>query len=196
MEASDQLHAPAALSLGNIPRTDWIGGWVDPRAGLDVVARRKIPLHAGNRTPVVQLVATYTSLISSFYLHCSFGGVHFPLVPFRYFVFLSSFPYAYITWSVCVREMRLVSGRTVSFDTAEQYKTLYFLSHLTTHLHLVFTRARHLFWSFSSCFFTIHCNTIFPATLHLPSGLFPSVYVLPLLWETKFHTHTKQQVKL
>jgi len=26
-----------------IPGTDWIGGWVGPRAGLNVVARRKYP---------------------------------------------------------------------------------------------------------------------------------------------------------
>jgi hypothetical protein len=32
------------------PRTDWIGGWVDPRAGLDV--RRQISAPAVNRTPV------------------------------------------------------------------------------------------------------------------------------------------------
>jgi len=33
MEASGQLHPPAAKSLG----THWIGGWVDPRADLDTV---------------------------------------------------------------------------------------------------------------------------------------------------------------
>jgi hypothetical protein len=26
------------------PGTHWIGGWVDPRAGLDAVAKREIPL--------------------------------------------------------------------------------------------------------------------------------------------------------
>jgi hypothetical protein len=33
---SGQLHAPAALP----PGTHWIGGWVDPRAGLDDVEKR------------------------------------------------------------------------------------------------------------------------------------------------------------
>jgi hypothetical protein len=33
------------------------GGWVDPRTGLDVVARRKIPAPARNRTSVVQPIA-------------------------------------------------------------------------------------------------------------------------------------------
>jgi hypothetical protein len=40
---SGQLHAPAALPPGKEPppRTHWIGGWVDPRAGLDDVEKRK-----------------------------------------------------------------------------------------------------------------------------------------------------------
>jgi len=44
MEVSGQLHATAALLPGKDPAgTRWIGGWVDPRAGLDTVAKRKIP---------------------------------------------------------------------------------------------------------------------------------------------------------
>jgi len=39
------------------PGTHWIGGWVGPIVGLNAVAKRKIPASAGNRTPVVQLVA-------------------------------------------------------------------------------------------------------------------------------------------
>jgi hypothetical protein len=35
---SGQLHAPAALRRG---KTHWIGGWVDPRAGLDDMEKRK-----------------------------------------------------------------------------------------------------------------------------------------------------------
>jgi hypothetical protein len=35
-----------------IPSTHWTGGWVGPRVGLDVIAKRnKIPPPAGNRTP-------------------------------------------------------------------------------------------------------------------------------------------------
>jgi hypothetical protein len=34
-EVSGQLHAPAALPPGKSPGTHFIGGWVDPRAGLD-----------------------------------------------------------------------------------------------------------------------------------------------------------------
>jgi hypothetical protein len=30
------------FSPGKNPGTHWIGGWVDPRAGLDVVAKRKV----------------------------------------------------------------------------------------------------------------------------------------------------------
>jgi hypothetical protein len=38
---SGQFHAPAALPLGKEPGTHWIRGWVDPRAGLDDVEKRK-----------------------------------------------------------------------------------------------------------------------------------------------------------
>jgi hypothetical protein len=42
MEVSSQLHAPAALLPGKKPPgTHWIGGWVDPRAGMDDVEKRK-----------------------------------------------------------------------------------------------------------------------------------------------------------
>jgi hypothetical protein len=34
MEMVCQLHAPAALALGEIPITHCTGGWVGPRAGL------------------------------------------------------------------------------------------------------------------------------------------------------------------
>jgi hypothetical protein len=39
-----------------VPGTHWIGGGVGPRAGLDAVARRKLPATARIRTPVAQLV--------------------------------------------------------------------------------------------------------------------------------------------
>jgi hypothetical protein len=35
------------------PGTHWIGGWVGPRFGLDVVYNRKSPVPAGNRTSAV-----------------------------------------------------------------------------------------------------------------------------------------------
>jgi hypothetical protein len=41
MEVSGQHHAPAALTLGKNP-VSLARGWVDPRAGVDVVAKRKI----------------------------------------------------------------------------------------------------------------------------------------------------------
>jgi hypothetical protein len=44
MEVSGQLHAPDALPPEKEPPgTHWIGDWVGPRAGLDVVSKRKIP---------------------------------------------------------------------------------------------------------------------------------------------------------
>jgi hypothetical protein len=41
------------------PGTHWIGGWVDPRAGLNAVAKREnlLTTPAGNRTPASQPVA-------------------------------------------------------------------------------------------------------------------------------------------
>jgi len=40
MEVSGQLHVPVALPLVEVPlSTHWIGGWVDPRNGLDTVVR-------------------------------------------------------------------------------------------------------------------------------------------------------------
>jgi hypothetical protein len=56
MEVSDQLHAPAALPRERDPGTLCIGGWVGPRAVLDVVVKRKIPSlrrESNSRTPIV-----------------------------------------------------------------------------------------------------------------------------------------------
>jgi hypothetical protein len=53
MEVSGQLHALAASD------TQWIGGWVGPKAVLDAVVKRKIssPRWESNpRTPIVQPV--------------------------------------------------------------------------------------------------------------------------------------------
>jgi hypothetical protein len=47
MEMSGQLHDSATLPLGKEPGTYWRGGWEGPRAGLDVVERRKILLLPG-----------------------------------------------------------------------------------------------------------------------------------------------------
>jgi hypothetical protein len=44
MEVSGQLLDPAALPPGKEPfDTHWAGGWVEPRACLDTVVKRKIP---------------------------------------------------------------------------------------------------------------------------------------------------------
>jgi len=57
MEVSGQLHASATLSREREPGTNWIGGCVGPRAHLNVVAKES-PAFVGNRTPVVQHVAS------------------------------------------------------------------------------------------------------------------------------------------
>jgi hypothetical protein len=45
-EVSGQLHATVAFT----PGTHWIGGWVDPRAGLDAVEKKKFPVPATSLT--------------------------------------------------------------------------------------------------------------------------------------------------
>jgi hypothetical protein len=52
MKVSGQLIAPAALSQEKSTGTHWIGGWVDPRAGLDAVIH--LP---GLEPPITQPVA-------------------------------------------------------------------------------------------------------------------------------------------
>jgi hypothetical protein len=45
---SDQFHAPAAFTLGERARdTHWVGGWVDPRAGVDDMEKRKFLILPG-----------------------------------------------------------------------------------------------------------------------------------------------------
>jgi len=41
MEVSGQIYVPAALTEGKCPGTNWIGGRVSPRSGLDAVTKRK-----------------------------------------------------------------------------------------------------------------------------------------------------------
>jgi hypothetical protein len=61
MVVSGQLHAPAAVPhRERAPGTQWIGGWMGPRAVLDAVVKGKIPnprRESNSRTPIVQPVA-------------------------------------------------------------------------------------------------------------------------------------------
>jgi hypothetical protein len=57
MEACGQLHASAALPPGKEPAVAII--CVGPRAGMDAVAKRKIPSPSGNRTPGPQSSSAY-----------------------------------------------------------------------------------------------------------------------------------------
>jgi len=47
MEVSSQLHSPPTSNPGKEPSIHWMEGWVDLRANLDAVVKRKIPTHAG-----------------------------------------------------------------------------------------------------------------------------------------------------
>jgi hypothetical protein len=58
---SGQLHAPAALPQKRAPGTHFIGGWVDPRAGLDDMEKWKFFTLSGLELPLpleVQPVAS------------------------------------------------------------------------------------------------------------------------------------------
>jgi len=63
MEVSGQLHAPDCFT----PRQDphWIGGWVGPRASLDMVAKRTYLYHYQESAPIYpahNLVTIVTNL--------------------------------------------------------------------------------------------------------------------------------------
>jgi hypothetical protein len=60
MEMSSQLHAPTALIPGKDPGTHWIGGWMELRAGLDAVEKRKNP---NPRRPACSIITTLTELL-------------------------------------------------------------------------------------------------------------------------------------
>jgi hypothetical protein len=61
---------------------------------------------------------------------------------------------------------------------------------------LIFSEA-YIFWSLSLCSLLL---PIPPSYIHIFFSVCcsqtSSFYVLPLMWETKFHAHAKQQVKL
>jgi hypothetical protein len=55
---------PGRFTLGErAPRTYWIGGWVGPRAVLNVGLKRKIPSPAGNRTLELRLSSQQISAL-------------------------------------------------------------------------------------------------------------------------------------
>jgi hypothetical protein len=62
MEVSVQLHAPAALP----PSGHCVGDWVDPRAGLDVMEKRKNPLPLPGIDPLVlgRVVCNLVSILA------------------------------------------------------------------------------------------------------------------------------------
>jgi len=63
MEVSGQFHALADLPPGvRAPDTHRIGGWVGPRAGLDVVSKRKRPCPYRKSNPVRPTPSLVTTL--------------------------------------------------------------------------------------------------------------------------------------
>jgi hypothetical protein len=55
MEMRDQYHAAITLSLRIV---NWMEICLDPRAGLDAVANRNVPVPFGNRNLIVNFVAS------------------------------------------------------------------------------------------------------------------------------------------
>jgi hypothetical protein len=85
MEVSGQLYASTALLRA--PGTHWIGGWVGPRAGLDTMARRKIPsLYRDSKS---RSSSPSSSAIPLRYVFCSFHPISVTLFGrhFRGYVF-------------------------------------------------------------------------------------------------------------
>jgi hypothetical protein len=58
MEVRGQLYVPSALTQGKESDTQWKGGWVGPKTGLDAVEKTKylFPAPARNRTSVLKPV--------------------------------------------------------------------------------------------------------------------------------------------
>jgi hypothetical protein len=55
LKVIDQLHASAALSLSEVTGAQYIGGWADPRAGVDDVKKGKsFPYRDSNCNPYVR----------------------------------------------------------------------------------------------------------------------------------------------
>ena len=59
MEVGGQRHAPAAPYPRERPGTHCVGGWVGPRAGLDVYGKSRLPPEFDSRT-VRPVVSRYT----------------------------------------------------------------------------------------------------------------------------------------
>jgi hypothetical protein len=51
MEVNDHVHALAALPPGKVVSAHWLGNYMNPRAGLDTLARRKIPRFCRESNP-------------------------------------------------------------------------------------------------------------------------------------------------
>jgi hypothetical protein len=64
---SGQLHAPAALPPGKSPGTHFMGGWVDPRAGLDDMEKWKFFTLPGRKLALPLIVQP----IASRYTDCA-----------------------------------------------------------------------------------------------------------------------------
>jgi hypothetical protein len=67
MGVGGQLHTPAALPPGIRPGIHCIGGWVDPRAGLDMCGKSRPPPGFDPRTvqPVASRYTDYASPVLS-----------------------------------------------------------------------------------------------------------------------------------
>jgi hypothetical protein len=75
MEVSGQLHSPATLPPGKEPLgTHWVGGWMGPSAGLEMVVKRKIPSPCQHsKHLIIQPIAQcYTTELSQLLTYSTF----------------------------------------------------------------------------------------------------------------------------
>jgi hypothetical protein len=65
MEVSEWLQIPTALAMEKGTDTNWLGGWMGPRAGLDASVRRRNPSsyqESNSGYPARSLVTILTEL--------------------------------------------------------------------------------------------------------------------------------------
>jgi hypothetical protein len=75
MEVSGQLHAPGRFTpRERAPGIHWIGGWVGPRTGLDMVSKWKIPNPRRESKPDHPIVQPVASRYTDWRLYESYTG--------------------------------------------------------------------------------------------------------------------------
>jgi hypothetical protein len=162
------------------PGTHWIGGWVNPRAGLDDVEKRKFLTLPGLELQPLSRPACSQSLYR----------LRYPGSTIRLSGFKNAYPYLYAYTPV--RCLRVCPISAMSF--AIQLKFLYILSLLTV-LTILFlfplldfladcpptfiALQRNNFFQFLRCFIVIMC--VLPFFLYLTCAIYTFLHISSLL---------------